>query len=96
MRYWIAVAGTKDHPLDNDWRIGQAVWNRAQGHVQMFSGRPTIRISDRLVIYASGSPGRFRAGRFFAVREVVSDPCRADTRGGRGSLSSATSSRVPT
>jgi hypothetical protein len=70
----MAVAGTLDRPLDNDWRTRQAQWDGNQGTVQMFSRRPRIRLGDRLVMYASGSPGRFGAGRFFAVREVESDP----------------------
>jgi hypothetical protein len=74
LRYWIAVAGTNDRPLENDWRSRQAVWVGAQEHVHLFSRRPRISVGDRLVMYASGSPGRFGAGRFFAVREVVSDP----------------------
>jgi EVE domain len=74
VQYWIAVAGTAERPLDNDWRARQAKWEGNQGNVHMFRSRPRIRVGDRLVMYASGSPGRFGAGRFFAVREVVSDP----------------------
>ena len=74
MRYWIAVAGTAERPLENHWRSQQARWEGNQGNVHMFRSRPRIREGDRLVMYASGSPGRFGAGRFFAVREVVSDP----------------------
>jgi hypothetical protein len=70
----MAVAGTLDRPLDNDWRTRQAQWVGNQGSVQMFSRKPRIQVGDRLVMYASGSPGRFGAGRFFAVREVMSDP----------------------
>jgi hypothetical protein len=74
VQYWIAVAGTAERPLDNDWRARQAKWEGNQGNVHMFRSRPRIRVGDRLVMYASGSPARFGAGRFFAVREVVSDP----------------------
>jgi hypothetical protein len=44
----------------------------------MFTTRPTIRAGDRLVMYATGTPGRLAAGRFYAVREVVSDPQPVD------------------
>lgn len=74
MRYWIAVAGTLDRPLENHWQSRHAVWEGNRGNVQMFSSKPRIRVADRLVMYACGSPKRFGAGRFFAVREVVSDP----------------------
>ncbi len=74
MRYWMAVAGTAKRPLDDDWQAVHAKWVGNQGNVQMFSSRPRIQVGDRFVMYASGSPGRFGAGRFFAVREVVSDP----------------------
>lgn len=74
MRYWIAVAGTAQRPVENHWRSRQARWEGNQGNVHMFRSRPRIRVGDRLVMYASGSPGRFGAGRFFAVREVVSEP----------------------
>jgi hypothetical protein len=74
VRYWVAVAGTLGRPLENDWRSRQAVWVGAQEHVHLFSRRPRISVGDRLVMYASGSPKRFGAGRFYAVREVVSDP----------------------
>jgi hypothetical protein len=74
VRYWIAVAGTGERPIENHWDTRQARWEGNQGLTHMFSRRPTIRTGERLVIYACGSPGRFGAGRFFAVREVTSDP----------------------
>jgi hypothetical protein len=74
VKYWIAVAGTGERPLENDWQAEYAKWAGNQGDVHMFPRRPRIGIGDRLVMYASGSPGRFGAGRIFAVREVVSDP----------------------
>ena len=40
----------------------------------MFAVKPRIRPGDRLVMYASGTPTRLGAGRFFAVREAIADP----------------------
>jgi hypothetical protein len=74
VQYWIAVAGTGERPIENHWRSEQAQWEAHQGNVFMCKVRPTIRAGDRLVMYASGSPGRFGTGRFFQVREVLSDP----------------------
>lgn len=74
MRYWVAVAGTTGRPLPDEWRVRAAEWQRTDGLIHMFTAKPTIRVGDRLVIYASGTPARLGAGRFFAVREVVSDP----------------------
>ena len=44
MRYWIAVAGTAERPLDNHWRAQQAKWEGNQGNVQMFRSRPRIKV----------------------------------------------------
>ncbi len=74
MRYWVAVTGTLDDPLPDEWRVRWAKWKQAQGPVHMFTIRPTIRTGDRLVMYATGTPMRLGAGRFYAVRAVVSDP----------------------
>jgi hypothetical protein len=72
--YWVAVAGTRERPVENYWWTPQAKWEGNLGTAHMFSIRPRIRVGDRLVMYASGSPKRFGAGRFFAVREVMSNP----------------------
>ena len=74
MRYWVAVTGTDDDPLPDEWRVRWAKWEEAQGPVHMFTNRPRIRMGDRLVMYATGTPKRLGAGRFYAVREVVFDP----------------------
>ena len=74
MRYWVAVTGTGDDPLPDEWRVRRAQWEEAEGPVHRFTQRPRIRAGDRLVMYASGTPTRLGVGRFYAVREVVSDP----------------------
>jgi hypothetical protein len=72
--YWVAVAGTRERPVDNLWWTPEARWEGNLGTAHMFSRAPRIRVGHRLVMYASGSPKRFGAGKFFAVREVVSNP----------------------
>ena len=80
-RYWMAVSGTLGSPLPDEWRYRVDEWQKAHGPVHMFTVRPNVRAGDRLVMYASGTPGRLGAGRVFAVREVVSDPeASADDR----------------
>jgi hypothetical protein len=74
MRYWMAVTGTLDDPLPDGWRGRKAQWEADQGPVHMFTRRPRIRAGDRLVVYATGTPGRLGAGRFYAVQDVISDP----------------------
>jgi hypothetical protein len=72
--YWMAVSGTVESPLPDAWRDSVDEWQKAHGPVHMFTVRPKVHAGDRLVMYASGTPGRLGAGRIFAVREVVSDP----------------------
>jgi hypothetical protein len=70
----MAVAGTLGDPLPDEWFVRAAEWTRRWGAVHMFSVQPTVRPGDRLVMYASGTPQRLGAGRFFAVREAVAAP----------------------
>lgn len=71
MRYWLAVAGTREEPLLDNW-YGQVVkWLAKRGPVHMLSRQARILPGDRLVMYASGTPERLGAGRIFAVREAV-------------------------
>jgi hypothetical protein len=74
----MAVAGTGKRPLHNNWRAPQAQWAGNPGDVHRSSSRPTIRVGDRLVMYACGSQRFGGAGRFFAVREVESEPVPND------------------
>lgn len=73
MRYWLKVTGTGDRPVEDDWRPRWDEWRREQGEISAFPRRPRIRRGDRLVLYASGSPQRYQAGRFYALEEVLSD-----------------------
>jgi hypothetical protein len=74
MKYWVGVVGTSDDPLPNNWRPRVAEWEKHHGLAHFFWRPPTVRAGDRMVMYATGSPGQFGAGRFFAVREVIADP----------------------
>jgi hypothetical protein len=74
MKYWVGVAGTSDDPLPDDWRPKVAEWEKRHGLAHFFSRPPSVRAGDRLVMYATGSPRQFGVGRFFAIREVISNP----------------------
>ena len=70
----MAVSGTLESPLPDEWHARADTWRKTHGSVHMFTLRPRIRAGDRLVMYASGTPSRLGAGRIFAVRAVVADP----------------------
>lgn len=73
-RYWIANAGTSEHPPPANWYRAGAEWRRKWGDVAMFARRPSIEPGDRLVYHAVGSASQFKTGRIFSVVEVISDP----------------------
>ena len=66
-RYWIKSAGTVEEPVPADWYRWGKNPHGGFGDPNLFSRRPRVEPSDRLVFYAVGSVAQFKAGRIFAV-----------------------------
>ena len=75
MSYWLKVAGTGSAPITNaDWHAVALKWAREHGDFSGFPRRPSIKLGDRLVLYAAASGRVFGAPRFYAVEETTSWP----------------------
>jgi hypothetical protein len=69
--YWLKVGGTRENPIRDDWQNQSNEWRRQYGAATMFPRRPRILPGDLLVMYAAGSPGRYGAGRIYALHKVT-------------------------
>src|SRR3954469_13281441 len=74
MAWWIKVAGTGESAYTQErWDERRARMARDSSGPSLFPKRPRIARGDRLVVYASGSAALYRAGRFVAIEEVLSE-----------------------